>query len=238
MTLKKRSRSGMNKSAAEYAYQFLMARIQNESVKIEDRLPSEPTLCKELNVGRGTLREASRILQTRGYLEIKPGKGTFVVSKTGLNPIELANWFSENEPKIKDVLQVRMALEPMIVRLAISRCSEVDVETLSSIHDCAVKAALEKNSLQLAICDEKFHTHITQCSKNKMLIEIVKNVTEILKDFRGRTFLVDENIENFIPAHEKILDAFLWKDTEAGAEYMRQHLTMVIQDLHSSKEGL
>lgn len=238
MTTKKRSHTGINKSAAEHAYQLFLAMIQNESVKVEDKLPSELTLCKELKVGRGTLREASRILQARGYLEIRPGTGTFVVSKTGINHNELAKWFSENEPKIKDILQVRMALEPMTVRLAISRCSEADVATLRSIHECAVNAAVEKNSTQLATCDENFHTHITQCSKNKMMIEIVKNVNDILKEFRGKTFLVDENIENFIPAHKKILDAFMQKDPEAGAEYMRQHLAMVIQDLDSSKEGL
>ncbi|WKZ36409.1 MAG: FadR/GntR family transcriptional regulator [Anaerolineales bacterium] len=238
MTTTNRTRTGMNKSAAEYAFQQLLARIQDEAVKVGDKLPSEPILCKELEVGRGTLREASRILRARGYLEIRPGKGAFVVSKTGMNGNELAKWFTMNESKIKDILQVRMALEPMTVRLAISRCNEEDVAALHSIHDCAIKAAAEKNSAQLAMCDENFHIYITQCSRNKMMIEIVKNVNNILKDFRGKTFLVDENIENFIPAHEKILEAFKKKDPEAGSECMRQHLTMVMQDLDSNKEGL
>lgn len=238
MTTEKRIRIGMNKSVAEQAFQLLLARVQDDSVKVGDKLPSEPILCKELKVGRGTLREASRILQVRGYLEIQPGKGTFVVSKTDMNRNELAKWFTENEPKIKDILQVRMALEPMTVRLAISRCNGTEVETLRKIHECAVKAAAEKDTIQLAICDENFHTFITQCSKNKMMIEIVKNVNDILKDFRDKTFLVDENIDNFIPAHEKILDAFIQKDPEAGVRYMRQHLTKVIEDLDTSKEGL
>jgi GntR family transcriptional repressor for pyruvate dehydrogenase complex len=228
----------MSKSVAEHAYQLLLTRIQSDAVKIGDKLPSEPDLCKELRVGRGTLREASRIMQSRGYLEIRSGKGTYVVSKTGINRSELSKWFSENEPKIMDILQVRRALEPMTVRLAISRCSKADVDKLRAIHACSVRAATDKDSARLAICDENFHTYITQCSKNKMMIEIVKNVNDILKGFRGRTFMVEGNIDNFIPAHEKILDAFMRKDPEAGADYMYQHLTMVIHDLDSSKEGL
>lgn len=238
MATRKRTRTGMGRSAAEHAFQLLLARIQDETVRVGDKLPSEPSLCKELRVGRGTLREASRILQERGFLEIRPGTGTFVASKTGVNRNELAKWFAENEPQIKDILQVRMALEPMTVRLAISRCNEKDIAALRAIHACAVEAAAAKDSAQLAKCDEDFHSHITQCSRNKMMIEIVNNVNDILKDFRGKTFLVDENIENFVPAHEKILEAFIQKDPETGADCMRQHLTKVVQDLEDNKEGL
>jgi GntR family transcriptional repressor for pyruvate dehydrogenase complex len=228
----------IDSSAVERAFNLMMARIQDDTVAVGDKLPSEPQLCKELNVGRGTLREASRILQARGFLEVKSGTGTYIASKNGFNQNELAKWFVVNEPKLKDILQVRMALEPMTVRLAIKRCSLSDIEKLRSIHSCAVKAAIEKNSAMLAICDENFHTYITKCSKNKLMVDIIKNINDVLKDFRGKTFLLEENIDNFIPAHEKILEAFEKKDSESGAEYMRQHLMKVGQDLDNSKEGL
>lgn len=228
----------IDRTAVEKAYNLMLVKIQDEAIKVNDKLPSEPDLSKELKVGRGTLREASKMLQASGYLEVKPGKGTFVISKTGMNQKTLSNWFIENEPKIKEFLQVRMALEPMTVRLAIERCSERDIRNLRSIHKCAIKAAAEQNSAALAICDENFHTFITKCSENKLFVEIIKNINDLMKDFRGKTFLLPGNIDNLVPAHEKILDAFEKRDPEAGAEFMRQHLTKVIQDYDSSKEGL
>jgi len=225
-------------SAVERAYNLLLARIQQDDIQVNNKLASEPDLSRELKVGRGTLREASRILQASGYIEVRPGKGTFVVSKEGINRNKLADWFIENEPKIKEFLQVRMALEPMTVRLAIERCSDKDIRNLRAIHQCAVQAAAEKNSAALAICDENFHTFITKCSQNKLLVEIVKNINDLMKDFRGKTFLLPGNIDNLIPAHEKILEAFELRNPEAGAQYMCQHLTKVVQDYENSKEVL
>ena len=225
-------------SAVERAYNLLMAKIQEDTIKIGDKLPSEPDLSRELKVGRGTLREVSRILQASGYVEVMPGKGTFLISKKGMSRNKLAKWFVENEPKINEFLQVRMALEPLTVRLAIERCNTKDIENLHSIHKGTVKAAAEKNSASLAICDEKFHLYITKCSANELLVEIIKNINDLMKDFRGKTFLLPGNIDNLIPAHERILDAFDERNPVAGAEYMRQHLIRVIQDYENSKEGL
>ena len=223
-------------SAVEKTYNSILTLIREDAFSLGDRLPSEIDLCDEFQVGRGTIREASRLLQARGFLEVRPGKGTYIISKTGANRDELAKWFEVNEPKLKDILQVRMALEPMTVRLAILRSSIDELNELQRIHQCSKIAASAKDSLKLAECDEDFHAFITQCSKSQLLIEINKNLNNILKDFRGRTFLLDENIENFIPAHEKILTAFETKDPEQGEEYMRQHLAKVGQDLEKSKE--
>lgn len=221
-------------SAVERAYNLLVAKIQEDTIKINDKLPSEPDLSKELKVGRGTLREASRILQAGGFIEVRPGKGTFVISKEGLNRNQLSKWFVENEPKIMEFLQVRMAIEPVTVRLAINRCSDKDIENLRTVHDCAVKAAAEQNSASLAICDENFHACITKCSGNKLIVEIIKNINDLMKDFRGKTFLLPSNIDNLVPAHEKILQAFEERNPEAGAEYMRQHLKKVVEDYENS----
>lgn len=226
------------KTATERAYQSLLARIQYSNIEVGDRLPSELVLCKELKFGRGTIREASRIMQTRGFLEIRPGIGTFVVSKTGINPNELSKWFKENRPKILDILQVRRAIEPMSTKLAIERCTSGDIDKLLSIHNCAINAAKEKDSTKLAIYDEDFHSLVTSLSRNKVMIEIGHNINNILKEFRGKTFLVDSNINNFIPSHEKILNAFISRNPVAGADFMYQHLTLVMQDLKKNEEGL
>ena len=50
-----------------------------------DKLPSEPELSHELNVSRTTLREALRILSTRGLVEVRRGVGTFVTESRNIH---------------------------------------------------------------------------------------------------------------------------------------------------------
>ncbi|MBP1578163.1 MAG: FadR family transcriptional regulator, partial [Oscillospiraceae bacterium] len=52
--------------------------ILSGKVEAGAKLPSEKELCAQMSVGRGTVREAFRILQTTGLVEIKPGRGAFV----------------------------------------------------------------------------------------------------------------------------------------------------------------
>ena len=53
--------------------------ILSEQVKIGDKLPSEKKFCEELGIARGSVREALRLLQAKGYLEISHGKGAVVL---------------------------------------------------------------------------------------------------------------------------------------------------------------
>ena len=78
---------------------FPFRRVQSElaeminSLPAETRLPSEPTLAKQLGVSRATLREAMRSFEGQGMIRRRQGVGTFVVAKvpvmdTGLEALE------------------------------------------------------------------------------------------------------------------------------------------------------
>ncbi len=58
--------------------------IESKELLPGDRLPSEQELMKELNVGRGTIREAIKSLVSRNIVEIRRGVGTFVAEKQEL----------------------------------------------------------------------------------------------------------------------------------------------------------
>ena len=67
--------------------------ISSKGLTVGSRLPSELALCETLSVSRSTVREAYKILQTMGYVELKRGKGAFV-RNTGPHDYEsIKNWF-------------------------------------------------------------------------------------------------------------------------------------------------
>lgn len=224
------------KSVVDQVVDILKEFIMSGEVKAGDKLPTEMELCEKLSVGRGTVREAIRILQAIGFVEIQSGRGAFVARTTEPAPEDLMMWFRENEVELIDVLEVRTAIEPLAVQLAIRHSSAAELEELREIHAHTLEAVNQNDVHSIATCDELFHTFIVKCSRNKLLISINKQISEYLTNFRHKTFYIPSNAKNLIVPHTNILQAFIDKDPQRGQEYMLEHLQWVKQDLERSKE--
>lgn len=214
----------------------LKAYIKEGNVAVGDKLPTEMELCETLSVGRGTVREAMRILQATGFVENRPGRGAFVAQIKEPEKEDLVKWFAKNEVELKDMIEVRMAIEPLGIKLAIQRAKPADIKTLHTLQQKSEEAAKRDDAQALALYDEQFHAYIMECSKNKLLVSINKQISACLKTFRNKTFYIPQNVENFIPAHAAIIDAFEKKDSVLGETCMIAHLDCVYQDLEHSKE--
>lgn len=209
--------------------------IMSGEIEVGDKLLSEMKLCEMLGVGRGTVREAIRVLQMSGFVEMRPGRGAFVARTTEPDNDDLFGWFKTNEAKLMDFLRVRSALEPLAIRLAIQHRNEKDVEALSQIHQKTMRAVSENNAPMLAMCDEEFHAYIFTCSRNEVLISINRTISNALKNFRGKTFHIPTNAKNVLEPHGDILFAFLSGDADEGEKMMKKHMDYIIRDLEKSK---
>ena len=99
-----------------------------------DKLPAEMELCELLHVGRSTVREALRVLQAMGLVEIRHGKGAFVTDRE--NAVTPEMWFQKYNYKVADIMQVRLPIEQMAVRLAASNMQEKELSHLQEIQMC------------------------------------------------------------------------------------------------------
>ncbi len=223
------------KSATQLALENLHSYIMDDSVQVGDRFPTEKELCSTLGVGRGTVREAVKVLTSQGLLEIRPGLGTFIKSKTPAPSESLSSWFLANEVELQDLIVVRSTIEPLATKLAIDRCTPEQLAILKENQAGAVKAAECYDAAALAHYDEEFHRIIFVISRNALLIEINGIITRCLQQFRQNTFRIKNNVDNFIPAHEAIIRAFEAGDAALGEKKMRQHMKKVAKDLESSK---
>lgn len=211
--------------------------IFSGKVKEGDKLPVERELCENLSVGRSTVREAIRILEATGYVEVKPGRGAFVARTKEIQLEDINHWFDENEVEIIDFLEVRMAIEPLAIKLAIERCSDEDISRLNKIHSNFLLAIKEDNVPKIAIYDEEFHKEILVNSKNKLLISIGKQLELHLKSFRSKTFYIKDNANNAVEPHSEIMEAFMNRDIKKGEKSMISHLKNVEVDLLKSKSN-
>ena len=199
--------------------------------KIGDKLPTENELCTQFGVGRSTVREAMRVLVAIGMIQIQPGKGAFVAKNEDTSFDAIKYWFTEKHAELSELIEVRMAIEPLALRLAIQRASDENIQQIQEIHEAFKKASQQKDYMELAVLDESFHNAIIYASGNSLLIKIGKLITDAMKEFRARSFAVHKNLDHATIPHGKIVEALLNKDESAGVAAMMSHLEISKQDM-------
>ena len=199
-----------------------------------DKLPAEMELCRQLNVGRGTVREAFRLLQAKGFVEIKPGRGAFVAQQKETLGDNIVDWLVQNEQELRSAIEIRTALEPMAARLMAQRCSNEELLRLEDLHRSFLLAVEDGDPERIGRLDEQFHSAIVEGSRNELLIHINSHVCQAMKVFRRKTFQVQQNAKNAIEPHTNILRAIYSRDPAQAEREMRLHLDKVQEDLTSN----
>ena len=146
------------KTLAEQVADGIMNLIQETPYKAGDKLPTEKELCESTGAGRNTVREALKILASRNVLEIRQGAGTFVSEKQGIPDDPLGFSMVNDHVKLtKDLLQVRIMLEPQIAALAAQCAKEHEIKELEEIleeMEAAMKKAKSLGKIIAAHCED------------------------------------------------------------------------------------
>jgi DNA-binding FadR family transcriptional regulator len=200
--------------------------MRQGQLKPGDRLPAERELCEHFGVSRVTVREALRMLESSGLVEIRVGArgGAFVTTPTSDRVGDgLADLLSLSVISAGDVTEVRLILELGIVPFVCERATEEDLSALDEI--CArSKAALRDGDYSMDLSAE-FHARVAQATRNPAIAMLVES-------FRGPILMSLEEAKATAPEmgelgtleHEQFVDAVRRRDAEAASSIMRQHL--------------
>jgi len=205
--------------------------IKSGDYKIGDKLPTEMELREQLGVGRSTIREAFRVLQALGLIELRAGRGAFVKSINNNTYETIRNWFVQKEAELSELMEVRMAIEPLAVKLAIQRGTPNQIEQIRDIHKAFTEAVERMDAIELATLDESFHNAIIETSNNQLLIKIGRLIADAFVEYRTRSFAVKENAKNALEPHKKILEAILRKDRKGAMQAIQRHLEVSLEDM-------
>lgn len=180
--------------------------IMDNSLKPGDRLPTENELAESFQVGKSSIREAIKVLQAVGIIEVRRGEGTFVanpVSGNTLNPV-LYQMMLDSEP-IGKLLELRMIFEPAYTVLAMKNAT---LEDLARIKEAKEKfEELVRNGKQRGKDDIEFHRCILYATHNAYVIRIGEMILQLLlhsidKGCRG-------SAQKAIEDHDNIYNAML-----------------------------
>jgi DNA-binding FadR family transcriptional regulator len=140
---------------------------------VGQRIPNEGELVKSLGVGRNTVREAVRALAHTGILEVRQGDGTYVRATSEVSGALRRLCGSE----LRDVIQVRRALEVEGARLAASNRTVEDIAHMEEMLNRRVGVG---ETAEFAMVDTEFHLAVVSSSHNEMLIELYRGLVEAI----------------------------------------------------------
>ena len=214
-------------STTESATRAIRKSILSGEYQVGDKLSTESQLCQALNVSRTVVREALRVLATEGYVRMIPGRGAFVARVTEAEDY----WSALSASSFKDVMDVRMPVEELAVRMAVRRSAPELVGQLEANYDALVHANEALDKQEMIRLDEQFHMLIFKATENALLVNFGRQIIEAFNRFRYASFYDDKNYSNALGPHRRIIEAFRRQNEEEAAEAMRYHMTRAIEDI-------
>ena len=183
---------------------------------------SEPELAKQYRVNRGPLREAIRRLEGFGLVHHIPHAGVRVVT---LNSTEL-----------KEIYQVREALEGMAIRLATDNMTDDEIDGLKRLLDTHEEAIVKSDGKEYfqREGDFDFHYRIIQGSKNQYLInQHCHGIYHLVRMYRYRSSQISERPAKALTEHRNIVLAIEQRDGELAEILMRHHISMARKNIEN-----
>lgn len=211
-----------NRLLAQQIEEQILTYILSEPVPVGGKLPNEFKLGEMFGVGRSTVREAVKTLVSKGVLEIKRGAGTYVTntSRAEEDPLGLRG-IEDKVSLALDLVDVRMMLEPGIAEMAALKASGEEILKLDRM--CNVVEQKIKNGEPYIKEDVEFHTYIAECSKNKVVEQLVPIIDTAVMMFVNVTH--KKLTAETIMTHRNIVDAIKERDPLGAKTAMMMHLT-------------
>jgi len=203
-------------SYKDKVYKEIKSAIISQKIKSGEIL-NERKLAEELGISRTPVREALQMLVNDGWVIVEPWKGAY------MNPI--------TEKGLIEVFQVRLALEVLAIELIMDKISEQDIRTLTNILLKQEKLQENYQADEFIIVDREFHMVIAQMTDNKILIDVLNNLSDMIRRIGVQAV---QDVNRFIETldeHSHILIALKERNKEKAVEAMKEHILLTRENV-------
>lgn len=209
----------------------VLALITERRLKPGDPLPTERELTQSYGVGRSSVREALRVLESKGVIRSN-GKGSFAVAEYG-NPLNhsMNLLLTLQEADLHDLFEVRRTLEVEAAALAATRRTDDDLARMARAIE-EMQAGLDSEERYIA-ADVRYHLAIAEATRNRISLHLMHAIRDLLHRALASIYHIPRSAERSLEQHETILDAIRARDADRAREAMREHLTRVEGEVHT-----
>ena len=198
-------------------------------------LPDETALSERFGVSRTVVREAIKVLASKGLVESRPKVGTQVRPRRSWNLLDsdVLVWRYEAGPDegfLEDISEVREIIEPPAAAFAAKRATTVEVAEILAWCDRMEDAAADDGDDYID-ADMGFHTAILDACHNDLLAQLSDTITMALRLSRRLTVSVPGSSLAAMPAHWAVARAIRDHEPRAAEDSMRELLRVTAADI-------
>ena len=188
-----------------------------------DKIP-EAELAEQLGVSRTPVREAFKLLEQQGLIEIRSKHGTYVASM--------------NRAEAEDGLHVRAALEVLAVRQALERLSIQEWDELCGRYEAMLQDAWRASDTADAVAGIEFdiawHALLVESARNQALVRTwsMAGLSNLIWSFEFELYPLDDvAFKSWVVRHVEFLDVMRGRDPDACEEAVRSHILIKVADV-------
>ncbi len=218
--------------------------VVNGTLKPGDRLPAERDLSARLGVSRSALREALRMLENAGMLELRKGKtgGAFVTSgNTRAMSDSMRDLLHIGNISISELTEARVWIEEIVLRVACERATEEDYAALEDNLRQAKQLYAEGRYVEKSDMNVEFHNLLARATRNPLLVMNMQTITDMVRHFTHR--VGSEQTRMGFLERSRIIKALCARDADQAIKELTglmkrwEKLSIKIAKLHPEVAG-
>lgn len=218
--------------------------IDREGLEPGQRLPAIQEMARQFEVGAPTLREALRLLQAVGVVDIRHGSGVYVAD--GSDALFFSKPTFDRSPTQQtmiDLIETRLAVETLTARLAARNVTDSQLDELADLLAKASASVDGTHDEDLLHFNMSFHRRIAAASGNKVALKVLEVLSGLFHAEQYAILALHESRAKDHREHVGIYEAIRARNESLAVRRMRAHLEGVrrileIQDADSIEEAL
>lgn len=201
-------------SYAEDALERLRQDIVTGKLRPNQRLV-ESEIARKLGMSRTPVREALKQLEMQGYLSKLPGGGLIV---TDHSPSQIRNLF-----------EIREALETMSIKLACQRATQEQLEKATEYHNRSLEAIRNRDINQFIELNSAFHNELLSACGNEQLWSLIQTFRDQFFDRRIVRVFAASDWRAMITQHQSILEAVCQRNVRLAEKALHKHMRTALR---------
>jgi DNA-binding GntR family transcriptional regulator len=187
----------------------------------------EAEICQLIGVSRTPLREALRMLESEGMVELFPHKGVFI-RKPSMD-------------EIREMFEVMAMLEGTCARLTTEKMTAAEWRKIERLHRKLETHYEEGDREKYIAVNNVFHALVQELAGNRVLDQVVAKLREKVALYRHQQIYEDKRFDESIGEHREIMNAMRHRDPDAAESLMKRHLERqckALINLYEPRDGI
>jgi GntR family transcriptional regulator, transcriptional repressor for pyruvate dehydrogenase complex len=216
----------------EQVAEQLLGQIGARRLKPGDVLPPERELTETFGVGRSSIREALRMLESQGVISAVNG-GSFVVADAAspLNSSLRLMFTLDDRTGLHDLFELRGILEGEAAALAAERRGDQHLDEMEAAIEEMAESLADSGADRFIEADLRFHLAVAEATGNRLVLHSMQAVRDVIRRALITVFVIPQSPESAVVEHRAIKAAIASGDPAAARREMSNHLVRVESDV-------